>query len=120
MMTNTDLGIIVEGKKFVVETASRVVAGANAKQFLSDVKFTAYVSAVGEIQMNKSYQEVDLDIIEQNPVRCPETRKGIGNGGIHKTNSKRRGYCRRGYKLCNSKCPCWIGRARFSTNCMQN
>ena len=65
------------GRSSARETASRVVAGAIAKQFLSDVKFTAYVSAVGEIQMNKTYQEVDLDNIEQNPVRCPDPEKAL-------------------------------------------
>ena len=27
--------------------------------------------------MNKTYQEVDLDIIEQNPVRCPDPEKAL-------------------------------------------
>ena len=65
------------GRSSARETASRVVAGAIAKQFLGDVKFIAYVSAVGEIQINKTYQEVDLDTIEQNPVRCPDPEKAL-------------------------------------------
>ena len=65
------------GRSSARETASRVVAGAIAKQFLNDIKFTAYVSSVGEIQMKKTYQEVDFDTIEQNPVRCPDPEKAL-------------------------------------------
>ena len=54
------------GRSSARETASRVVAGAIAKQFLSDVKFTAYVSSVGEINLDKPYQELDFDYIEKN------------------------------------------------------
>jgi len=65
------------GRSSARETASRVVAGAIAKQFLSDIKFTAYVSAVGEIELDKPYQSFDFNIIEQNPVRCPDPQKAI-------------------------------------------
>ena len=34
-------------------------------------------SLVGEIQMKKTYQEVDFDTIEQNPVRCPDPQKAL-------------------------------------------
>jgi len=63
------------GRSSARETASRVVAGAIAKQFLSDVKFTAYVSSVGEINLDKPYQELDFDYIEKNPVRCADLEK---------------------------------------------
>ncbi len=65
------------GRSSARETASRVVAGAIAKQFLSDIKFTAYVSAVGEIRMEKPYDELDFNTIEQNPVRCLDPQKAI-------------------------------------------
>jgi chorismate synthase len=65
------------GRSSARETASRVVAGAIAKQFLSDIKFTAYVSAVGEIELDKPYQSFDFNTIEQNPVRCPDPQKAI-------------------------------------------
>ena len=65
------------GRSSARETASRVVAGAIAKQFLSDVKFTAYVSAVGEIELDKPYQSYDFDTIEKNPVRCPYPAKAV-------------------------------------------
>lgn len=65
------------GRSSARETASRVVAGAIAKQFLSNIKFTAYVSAVGEIELDKPYQSFDFNTIEQNPVRCPDPQKAI-------------------------------------------
>ena len=65
------------GRSSARETASRVVAGAIAKQFLSDIKFTAYVSSVGEINLDKPYQELDFDYIEKNPVRCADPEKAV-------------------------------------------
>ncbi|WP_130733654.1 chorismate synthase [Flavobacterium sp. J27] len=61
------------GRSSARETASRVVAGAIAKQVLPDIKITAYVSSVGEIALNKLYSEVDFSKIESNAVRCPDT-----------------------------------------------
>ena len=63
------------GRSSARETASRVVAGAIAKQFLPDVKFTAFVSSVGDIKLDKPYHNLDFDFIEQNPVRCPDPEK---------------------------------------------
>jgi chorismate synthase len=63
------------GRSSARETASRVVAGAIAKQFLPDVKFTAFVSSVGDIKLDKPYHNLDFDLIEQNPVRCPDPEK---------------------------------------------
>ncbi|MDG2371722.1 MAG: chorismate synthase [Flavobacteriaceae bacterium] len=60
------------GRSSARETISRVVAGAIAKQFLSSIKFTAYVKSVGDIELNKPYQELDFSNIESNPVRCPD------------------------------------------------
>lgn len=61
------------GRSSARETASRVVAGAVAKQFLKDVKINAFVSQVGELKLDKDYQELDFNLIESNPVRCPDT-----------------------------------------------
>mgnify|MGYP001364621172 FL=1 len=63
------------GRSSARETAIRVVAGAIAKQFLLDVKFTAFVSSVGNIKLDKPYINLDFDYIEQNPVRCPDPEK---------------------------------------------
>lgn len=60
------------GRSSARETACRVVAGAIAKQLLKDIKITAYVSAVGELSLNKSYKELDFSEIEKNPVRTAD------------------------------------------------
>ncbi|MCM4156791.1 chorismate synthase [Gramella sp. AN32] len=60
------------GRSSARETACRVVAGAIAKQVLSDLKFNAYVSAVGEIELHKKLHEIDFSETEKNPVRCPD------------------------------------------------
>lgn len=59
------------GRSSARETACRVVAGAIAKQLIAQVKINAFVSSVGDIFMEKPYQEVDFSQIESNPVRCP-------------------------------------------------
>ncbi|WP_103068340.1 chorismate synthase [Aquimarina sediminis] len=63
------------GRSSARETASRVVAGAIAKQVLTEVKFNAYVSGVGAIKLEKNYTELDLSLTESNIVRCPDAKK---------------------------------------------
>ncbi|MDC6363264.1 MULTISPECIES: chorismate synthase [Flavobacteriaceae] len=60
------------GRSSARETASRVVAGAIAKQLLKDIKITAYVSQVGALKLEKSYDQLDFSVIESNPVRCAD------------------------------------------------
>ncbi len=60
------------GRSSARETASRVVAGAIAKQLLSNVKINAFVSSVGDLFIDKPYQELDLSKTESNIVRCPD------------------------------------------------
>ena len=60
------------GRSSARETASRVVAGAIAKQFLKDIEINAFVSQVGELKLDKSYKDLDLSLTETNPVRCPD------------------------------------------------
>lgn len=64
------------GRSSARETASRVVAGAIAKQILLKlgINITAYVDQVGSISLN-SLDNVDLNLIEKNPVRCPNAEK---------------------------------------------
>lgn len=62
------------GRSSARETASRVVAGAIAKQVISNIKITAFVSSVGEISLDKSYEALDFSNIEKNPVRCPDLK----------------------------------------------
>ncbi len=61
------------GRSSARETASRVVAGAIAKQFLNGIQINAFVSQVGEMKLDRPYQELDFSLIESNPVRCPDT-----------------------------------------------
>ncbi|GAA4271692.1 chorismate synthase [Aquimarina gracilis] len=60
------------GRSSARETASRVVAGAIAKQVLSDVTINAYVSGVGTLKLQKRHTELDLSLTESNIVRCPD------------------------------------------------
>ncbi|MDP2687087.1 MAG: chorismate synthase [Aequorivita sp.] len=60
------------GRSSARETACRVVAGAIAKQLLQNIKITAYVSSVGEMDLKKHYSELDFSEIEKNPVRCAD------------------------------------------------
>ncbi len=59
------------GRSSARETSSRVVAGALAKQLLKDIKINAFVSAVGEINLDIPYQNLNFSLIESNDVRCP-------------------------------------------------
>ena len=59
------------GRSSARETASRVVAGAIAKQFISKIKINAFVSRVGKLRLNIPYQQLDFALTESNPVRCP-------------------------------------------------
>ena len=65
------------GRASARETACRVVAGAIAKQFLEKegIKINGYVSAVGEISVDKNWQELDFENTEKNKVRCPDLVK---------------------------------------------
>jgi len=55
------------------ETAARVAAGAIAKKWLATkgLQVVAYTQSVGSIQA----ETIQLDTIEQNPVRCPDPVK---------------------------------------------
>ncbi|WP_072880361.1 chorismate synthase [Salegentibacter echinorum] len=60
------------GRSSARETACRVVAGAVAKQFLKEIQFNAYTASVGEIELETAIKDLDFDLIETNPVRCPD------------------------------------------------
>ncbi|RAV28675.1 chorismate synthase [Sinomicrobium soli] len=62
------------GRSSARETACRVVGGAIARQLLRDISIEAYVSSVGDIFLEKPYQELDLSGREDNPVRCPDSK----------------------------------------------
>lgn len=63
------------GRSSARETATRVVAGAIARQALEamGMSICAYTSQVGEIVVDKDYNSLDLSLTESNVVRCPDT-----------------------------------------------
>ena len=60
------------GRTSARETANWVVGGAIAKQVIATIKINAFTSSVGDIFMEKPYQDVDFSKIESNDVRCPD------------------------------------------------
>ena len=60
------------GRSSARETASRVAAGAIAKQIIPEIKINAFVSSVGELFIDKPYQDLDFSLTETNAVRCPD------------------------------------------------
>jgi len=61
------------GRSSARETACRVVGGAVAKQIIPDITINAFVSSVGNIFIDKPYQDLDFSLIESNLVRCPDS-----------------------------------------------
>lgn len=64
------------GRSSARETAVRVFAGSVAKQLLSgmQIKIFAYVSQIGAISSGLAYEDIDINRIESNVVRCPDER----------------------------------------------
>ncbi|MGB0175748.1 MAG: chorismate synthase [Owenweeksia sp.] len=60
------------GRSSARETACRVVAGAIARQLLSEVSINAYVSQVGAVKLEKDYRELDFSETDESIVRCPD------------------------------------------------
>jgi len=60
------------GRSSARETACRVVAGAIAKQIFRKITIQAFVSSVGDVFIDKPYQELDLSKTEESIVRCPD------------------------------------------------
>ncbi|GHB45949.1 chorismate synthase [Mongoliitalea lutea] len=65
------------GRSSARETAARVAAGAIAKMMLKHygISIQAYVSQVGSLALEQSYQELDLSKTEDSIVRCPDPQK---------------------------------------------
>ncbi|QJX46018.1 chorismate synthase [Hymenobacter taeanensis] len=61
------------GRSSARETAARVAAGAVAQKLLEQhgIRVSSYVSQVGAVQVPVSYEALDLNLIDSNPVRCP-------------------------------------------------
>lgn len=62
------------GRSSARETISRCVAGAFAKIYLEKIGISikAYTSQVGDIKLNKQYNELNLDLIDTNNIKCPD------------------------------------------------
>ena len=60
------------GRSSARETACRVAAGAIASQLLGAIAITGYVSSVGDLTLEKPYQELDFNTVDSNLVRCPD------------------------------------------------
>src|SRR5690554_1111762 len=60
------------GRSSARETVCRVVAGAVAKQLISEIKINAFVSSIGEIFIDKPYQALDFSLTDSNAIRCPD------------------------------------------------
>ena len=60
------------GRTSARETANWVVGGAVAKQVIPEIKINAFTSSVGDIFMEKPYQDIDFSKTESNIVRCPD------------------------------------------------
>ena len=60
------------GRTSARETANWVVAGALAKQLIAHININAFTSSVGDIFIQKPYQELDFTKTETNIVRCPD------------------------------------------------
>ncbi|MBD2714572.1 chorismate synthase [Microvirga sp. STR05] len=61
------------GRSSARETAARVAAGAIAQQLLTQhgIRVQSYVSQVGAVAVPVGYEQLNLDLIDSNPVRCP-------------------------------------------------
>ncbi|KOY87409.1 chorismate synthase [bacterium 336/3] len=64
------------GRSSARETLARVAAGAVAKLILQKlgIEIQAYVSQVGKLKLQKSYQDLDLSLTETNDIRCPDAQ----------------------------------------------
>tara|TARA_Y100000385_G_scaffold157242_1_gene163003 strand:- start:399 stop:1481 length:1083 start_codon:yes stop_codon:yes gene_type:complete len=63
------------GRASARETLGRVAAGAVAHKLLlsgMSIQVNAYVSAIAGISLGQSYTELDLSLIDDNIVRCPD------------------------------------------------
>ncbi len=65
------------GRSSARETAVRVVAGSIAFQvihqlFDKKIDIKAYVSQVGDVGLDKTYRDLDLSLIDDNLVKCPD------------------------------------------------
>lgn len=63
------------GRSSARETACRVVAGVIAKQLLATygIQINAFVTQIGTVVLDKTYETLNLGDTFSNPVRCPDS-----------------------------------------------
>ena len=101
------------GRSSARVTIARCVGGALAKLALRQLGVTvqAYVSQVGDIELDRDYHRYDLSKAEDNMVRCPDAMKAKEMENII-LDVKGRGDTVGGVVTCVVKgCPAEIGRA---------
>ena len=103
------------GRSSARETLNWVVAGALAKHLIPEIKIKTYVSSVGEISCEKSYDELDVSQIENNIIRCPD--ESTAKKMIKKINEvKKIGDTIGGTITCIiNNCPIGLGEPIFNT-----
>src|SRR3989344_3055927 len=63
------------GRASARETLGRVAAGAIAKKYLKEklnIEFISYVEQVGDIKTEVDFNQVTMDAVESNIIRCPD------------------------------------------------
>lgn len=81
------------GRSSARETAVRVVVGSIAHQiihqlFNKHLEITAYVSQVGDVVLDKPYQKLDFDLIDNNKVKCPDENVALVMESLIKSTKK--------------------------------
>lgn len=103
------------GRSSARTTISQVAGGAFAKLMLQQlgIEIYAYTSQVGDIKLEKSYQELDLSQTESNPVRCPDASTAEEMAELIKK-TKTEGDTIGGVITCVIKnCPVGLGEPQF-------
>jgi chorismate synthase len=67
------------GRSSARETLSRVIGGTIARIYLGQhgISIQAYVSSVKDVDLDKPYHELNLDLTESNEVRCPDAEISV-------------------------------------------
>ena len=62
------------GRSSARETVARVVTGSLARQFLfkHNIEITAFVRSIGDIEINKKNEELNLEFARESQVCCPD------------------------------------------------
>ncbi len=102
------------GRTSARETANWVVAGALAKQLISHININAFTSSVGDIFIDKRYQDLDFTKTDSNVVRCPDATSAEKMISKIKEIRKARRYYWWNHYLCCPKCSCRFRRAYIS------